>query len=62
MIIIAEEDGEVVPRTNIGGVEGCRLRCVYVTLKSGWIAPSVDFIEIFGEAPDGSEAYEKKQS
>ena len=60
MIVVCVEEGEIVARTEIGGVAGCKLRCVYVTLKSGWVAPSVNFIEIFGTAPDGSEAYEKK--
>ena len=54
------EDGVGVARTDINGVDDCKLFGVYVHMAQGWITPSVEHIELFGETPDGQPILEKK--
>ena len=60
ILVRIEEGGEVVARTDINGVDGCKLLGVYVHMTSGFIMPGVAYIEVVGIAPDGSQVSEKK--
>jgi hypothetical protein len=59
IMVRIEDDGEAIARTDIGGVDGCKLLGVYVHMTQGWVTPSVEHIELVGVAPDGSPAFEK---
>ncbi|TYZ59496.1 hypothetical protein PybrP1_010101 [[Pythium] brassicae (nom. inval.)] len=59
-IILTVEDGRVVGRGTINGVENCVLERVFVYSTTSWGLPKVQHIEIHGRDPSGNAIVEKK--
>ncbi|DAZ94344.1 TPA: hypothetical protein N0F65_000908 [Lagenidium giganteum] len=59
-ITLSVENGQVVGRGAINGVENCRLERVFVSSTTSWGMPKVEFIEIHGFDESGKAVMEKK--
>ncbi|GAB9471729.1 hypothetical protein Gpo141_00008929 [Globisporangium polare] len=59
-IYLSIEDGKVVGRGTINGVENCTVERVFVYSTTSWGLPKVQHIEIHGRDPSGNAIMEKK--